>query len=83
MRVSKRSSFNTAPAVLETRYAHAKTRIDLPGPSRTLERTVSDIELDEKIAGAEAADHSKGKSDINDDRIDKEHGYDMDTRQLV
>lgn len=55
----------------------------LVGPSTTLQLSASDIEFDVRIAEAEAAANSDGKSDIHDDQTDKEHGYDTDIRLLV
>lgn len=49
----------------------------------TLQRTLSEILFDEKIAEAEASAHLEGLAGISDYHTDKEHWYDTDILQLV
>lgn len=48
-----------------------------------LHRTLSEIEFDGKIAEAEAAVQSEGRTDISDNQIDRKRWYNADIRQLV
>lgn len=77
------STIKTTTAVLDINDAHATTGIDQPGPSTTLQPTVSEIGFREKLAEAKAAVHFKCQSDIEEDLIGNEQGYDTDIRQLV
>lgn len=59
------------------------TNIDQPGRFRTLQSTVSEMGLNEKIVETKATAQAEGQSDIDDDQTDKKQMYGTDIRQLV
>lgn len=83
LRSSNSSPVKKTSAELDVDCAQATTNIEQLELSTTLQCTKSEIALEEKIAKAEGPSHFEGQPDIEDNVINKYHGYIMDIFQLI